>query len=315
MATTIEGTTGNDHIIVEGNDELYFIYAYTGTDVIDIRTTSGARSAAIFLDDGGDTIHGGFHDDVISFRGAANRLYGGEGNDTFALGSVGAGNLIDGGDGTDSFSAAYAGADGAFITLAEGRAAVRSGPSGLTWQYDLRDIEDLTGTSANDILVGDDGANTLQGGYGHDLLSGCGGDDTLMSYDDPTPSGNDVFVGGLGADDITTANGDDVIRIDRLVESLPGQEDRVTDFSSRDILDLSRIDADQTAAGDQAFTLIGDAPFSHTAGELRYQQLGRGLLVSADADGDGRSDMQVILEPTWYQGQALTRLTADDVLL
>ncbi|MGO1080719.1 hypothetical protein [Inquilinus sp. CA228] len=311
---TIEGTTGNDHIIVEGNDEFYTIHAYTGTDVIDIRTTSGTRWATITLEDGGDTVHGGFHEDTIYFRGAANRLYGGEGDDTFSLESVGAGNLIDGGDGSDTLRVAYS-ADGAFINLAEGRAAVRSGQSGLTYQYDLRDIENLSGTSANDILVGDDAANTIDGAIGDDLLSGGGGDDILTSDDWVFPSGNDVFVGGLGADDITTANGDDVIRIDRLVDSLPGQEDRVTDFSSRDVLDLSRIDADQTAAGDQAFTLIGDAPFSYTAGELHYQRLGRGLLVSADVDGDGRSDMQVILEPTWYQGQALTHLTADDVLL
>ncbi|WP_225772892.1 calcium-binding protein [Inquilinus sp. Marseille-Q2685] len=310
---TIEGTPGNDHIIVEGDDQYYFVNAYTGTDVIEIRTTLGARRISVSLDDGGDTVRGGASEDTISFHGAANRLYGGGGNDTFALQSAGAGNLIDGGDGVDTFSAGYGGSDGAFITLAEGRAALRE--SGLTYQYDLRGIENLSGTPANDILVGDGEANTLQGGYGHDLLSGGGGDDTLMSYDDPTPSGNDTFVGGLGSDDITTADGEDIIRIDRLVESPPGQEDRVTDFSSRDVLDLSRIDADQTAPGDQAFTLIGDAPFSYTAGELHYQRLGRGLLVSADVDGDGRSDMQVILEPTWYQGQALTRLAADDVLL
>lgn len=312
---TIEGTPGNDHIIVEGDDAFYYVRAYTGTDVIDIRTGIATRSTTIILDDGGDTVHGGLRDDAIFFRGAANRLYGGDGDDSFSLQSVGAGNLIDGGDGTDTFSASSGGADGAFVTLAEGRAAVRSGQSGLTYQYELRGIEDLRGTPANDILVGDDGANTLEGGYGHDLLSGGGGDDTLMSYDDPTPSGNDVFVGGLGADEITTADGEDVIRIDRLVESQPGTEDRVTDFSGRDVLDLSRIDADQTTPGDQAFTLIGDAPFSYTAGELHYQQLGRGLLVSADVDGDGRSDMQVILEPTWYQGQALTHLTVDDLLL
>ncbi|WP_051248176.1 calcium-binding protein [Inquilinus limosus] len=311
---TIEGTPGNDHIIVEGNDEYYFVDAYTGTDVIDIRTTAGTRWASITLDDGGDTVHGGFHDDTVSFHGGDNRLYGRGGDDSFSLQSVGAGNLIDGGDGSDSFSAAYRGA-GAFINLAEGRAAVRSGESGLTYQYDLRDIENLTGTSANDILVGDDEANTIDGGIGHDLLSGGAGDDTLTSDDWVSPSGNDTFVGGLGTDEITTANGDDVIRIDRLVESPPGTEDRVTDFSSRDVLDLSRIDADQTTPGDQAFTLIGDAPFSYTAGELHHQRLGDGLLVSADVDGDGRSDMQVILEPTWYQQQKLTQLEAENVIL
>ena len=311
---TIEGTTGNDNIIVEGDDESYSIYGYTGTDVIDIRTGIITRSTSIILEDGGDTVHGGLSDDSISFSGAANRLYGGDGDDRFSLQSVDAGNLIDGGDGSDTFRVAYS-ADGAFITLAEGRAAVRSEQSGLTYQYDLRDIENLSGTSANDILVGDDEVNTIDGGIGDDLVSGGGGDDILTSDDWVSPSGNDVFVGGLGADEITTANGDDVIRIDRLVDSPPRQEDRVTDFSSRDVLDLSRIDADQAAPGDQAFTLIGADPFSYTAGELRTERLGQGLLVLADVDGDARSDMQLILEPTWYQDQKLNQLTADDVLL
>ncbi|MGK9233290.1 hypothetical protein KXS07_16670 [Inquilinus limosus] len=309
---TIEGTTGNDHIIVEGEEESYSVFAYTGTDVIDIRTGIITRSTSIYLDDGGDTVHGGLPNDAITFRGAGNRLYGGDGEDTFYMASVGAGNLIDGGDRSDSF---WADGDGAFINLAEGRAAVRSGQSGLTYQYELRDIENLNGTSADDILVGDDEANTIDGGIGDDLVSGGAGDDTLTSDDWVFPSGNDVFVGGLGADEITTANGDDIIRIDRLVESPPGTEDRVTDFSSREVLDLSRIDADQTTPGDQAFTLIGDAPFSYTAGELHYQRLGYGLLVSADVDGDGRSDMQVILEPTWYQQQKLTQLEAENVIL
>jgi Ca2+-binding RTX toxin-like protein len=308
---TIEGTTGNDHIIVDGEDGPgpHTVKGYTGVDVIEIDTYVRTD---IYLEDGGDTVRGGEGNSDIHFNGAANRLYGGGGNDAFSFGTLGAGNLIDGGDGTDSFRAT---GDGAFINLAEGRGAFRSETSGEIYRYELRDLETLTGTTGNDILVGDDDANTIHGWVGDDLVSGRGGDDILTSDDWVSPSGNDVFVGGLGADEITTANGDDVIRIDRLVESQPGQEDRVTDFSSRDVLDLSRIDADQTAAGDQAFTLIGDAPFSYTAGELHYQQLGRGLLVSADADGDGRSDMQVILEPTWYQGQALTRLTADDVLL
>ncbi|WP_342240914.1 hypothetical protein [Inquilinus sp. OTU3971] len=307
---TIEGTPGNDHIIIDAETGAgpHTVRAYTGVDVIEIDIY--ARTD-VYLEDGGDTVRGGDGTDSIHFNGAANRLYGGGGNDEFTSGTVGDGNLIDGGDGTDTFRA---GGTAAFINLAEGRGAFRDG-SGELRHAELRDLETLQGTTGNDILVGDDDANTIHGWIGHDLLSGGGGDDILTSDDWISSSGNDIFVGGLGADDITTANGDDVIRIDRLVESLPGQEDRVTDFSSRDILDLSRIDADQTAAGDQAFTLIGDAPFSYTAGELHYQQLGRGLLVSADADGDGRSDMQLILEPTWYQGQALTRLTADDVLL
>ena len=307
-----EGTPGDDHLIVQGDDEFYYVQAYTGADVIDIRLPATAGSA-IHLEDGGDTVNGGDSIDLITFAGGGNRLYGGGGRDTFSALSVGAGNLIDGGAGSDTFNLASTG-NGAFITLAEHRAAVRSEHSGLIYQYDLRDIENLSDTAGNDILVGDDGPNQIATAFGDDLLSGRGGDDVFWSHDEIEPgSGNDTFVGGLGADRISTANGIDTIRIDRLVESLPGHEDVVTDFSIRDILDVSRIDADQTAPGNQAFTFIGDAAFSGTAGELRYQRLGDGLIVSADADGDREADMAVVLEPQPFQH--LTRITAEDVLL
>lgn len=310
---TIEGTPGDDHLVVEGDESFTTVNAHTGADVIDILLPA-ASETSIVLEDGGDTVHGGDSWDRIYFSGDGNRLYGGGGNDLFAPSGIGAGNLIDGGSGTDTFSAL--GSDGAFITLAEGRAAVRSPESGLLVQVDLRGIETLWDSPGNDILVGDDGPNRLEATGGADLLSGRGGDDVLTSRDDIGPgSGNGTFVGGRGADTITTAGGADTIRIDRLVESLPGREDVVVDFSARDILDLSRIDADQTAPGDQAFAFIGAAAFSGTAGELCTERRGDGLLVSADADGDGWADMQVILEPTWYQGQTLTRLDADDVLL
>ena len=307
---TIEGTTGNDTIIVQGDDDSYYVNAYTGTDVIDIRLPATAGSG-IHLDDGGDTVNGGDSIDLITFAGGGNRLYGGGGRDDFGAVSVGAGNLIDGGSGSDRFNAD---GDGAFITLAEHRAAARSEHSGLIYQYDLRNIENLSDTAGNDILVGDDGPNLIETAFGDDLVSGRGGDDVFWSSDEIEPgSGNDTFVGGLGADRISTANGVDTIRIDRLVESLPGHEDVVTDFSVRDTLDVSRIDADQTAPGNQAFTFIGDAAFSGTAGELRYQRLGDGLIVSADADGDREADMAVVLEPQPFQ--QLTRITAEDILL
>ncbi|WP_051248174.1 calcium-binding protein [Inquilinus limosus] len=304
---TIEGTPGDDHLVVQGDDPFYSVNPRTGADVIDILLPATSETS-IHLEDGGDTVHGGDSWDTIYLSGGGNRLYGGAGNDLFAVSGVGAGNLIDGGSGADTLSAGSA--DGAFITLAEGRAALRPPESGLLVQYDLRGIENLRDSPGNDILVGDDGPNRLEATGGADLLSGRGGDDVLTSRDDipPRSSGNDIFVGGRGADTITTAGGADTIRIDRLVESLPGREDVVTDFSAGDILDLSRIDADLTAPGNQAFTFIGTAAFSGTAGELRFERQGDGLLVSADADGDARADMVVVFE-------RLGEIAASDILL
>ncbi|HEX8307537.1 MAG TPA: RTX toxin, partial [Allosphingosinicella sp.] len=65
-----------------------------------------------------------------------------------------------------------------------------------------------------------------------------------------------------------------------------------------DLIDLSRIDANVLVAGDQAFTFIGNAAFSGTAGELRFHNISLGgpiWEVEADIDGNGTSDFEVIL--------------------
>ena len=63
-----------------------------------------------------------------------------------------------------------------------------------------------------------------------------------------------------------------------------------------DHIDLSRIDADVYAAGNQAFTFIGTAAFSGTPGEVRYYQAGGNTYLqmrtgmSADIEGVIRID-------------------------
>jgi hypothetical protein len=49
-----------------------------------------------------------------------------------------------------------------------------------------------------------------------------------------------------------------------------------------------------TPAND-AFTLIGAAAFTHTAGELRAYASGANTLVTGDVDGDGAGDFQILL--------------------
>ncbi|MGK9165140.1 hypothetical protein KXR53_02525 [Inquilinus limosus] len=83
---------------------------------------------------------------------------------------------------------------------------------------------------------------------------------------------------------------------------------RVVEFSIRDTIDLSCIDADLTTAGNQAFVFLGTAAFSGTAGELRYEVVGNDLLLSADADGDQVADFAVKLP-------GLEGLVEDDFIL
>ncbi|WP_434684985.1 peroxidase family protein [Pseudanabaena minima] len=65
----------------------------------------------------------------------------------------------------------------------------------------------LNGGTRNDNLFGQDGADTLNGGDGNDNLVGGAGVDTLNGGD-----GNDNLVGGTGSDIVNGGAGDDTIR-------------------------------------------------------------------------------------------------------
>ena len=68
-------------------------------------------------------------------------------------------------------------------------------------------IENLIGSSFNDILVGNVRANVLTGNDGADFLNGDRGNDTLLGGD-----GDDTIVGGFGQDTIDGGDGIDQVR-------------------------------------------------------------------------------------------------------
>jgi Ca2+-binding RTX toxin-like protein len=103
----------------------------------------------------------------------------------------------------------------------------------------------------DDQLVGDDGRDTLVGGRGADHLFGGVGADRFVYY---------------GIEDL----GLTVATTDWILDMYAEEGDRI---------DLSGIDADVYAPGNQAFRFIGTAPFSGTPGELRYYQVGTGDAV------------------------------------
>src|SRR5205085_897561 len=67
-------------------------------------------------------------------------------------------------------------------------------------------IENVTGSGFNDLLIGTNGANTIDGGAGNDTLRGGEGDDTLLGGD-----GNDLLSQSLGGATIATSTyGNDI---------------------------------------------------------------------------------------------------------
>jgi Ca2+-binding RTX toxin-like protein len=137
-------------------------------------------------------------------------------------------------------------------------------------------------------------------------LFGGRADDTLKGG-----ANADLIHGNLGGDILTGNGGADVFRYDSTAESSFSSTDQITDFTpGTDKIDLSRIDADTLAAGDQGFSWIGSNAFSGSAGELRaYEQSGT-WFVEGDVNGDSVADVVIALT---LQGP--TPLGAGDFLL
>ncbi len=115
----------------------------------------------------------------------------------------------------------------------------------------------------------------LQGWSGNDELTGKAGKDTLS--------------GGAGADEFYfTILGDSGMR---------ANADVVTDFShaQADKINLYRIDADSSAAGDQDFSFIGAGLYTGVAGQLRYAVAGGVTTIAGDVNGDKVSDFHIQL--------------------
>lgn len=155
----------------------------------------------------------------------------------------------------------------------------------------------ITGTTGGDRIYGGDGADKLAGGNGSDRLDGGTGNDLLTggSGNDIILGnyGNDVIGGGAGADRIGGGPGNDIYRYASASESTVAAADTIAGFETgRDRIDLSRIDASTAQGGNQAFSFIGAAGFSHSAGELRY--VGGSLM--GDLDGNGVADFLIKID-------------------
>ncbi|MGI9353593.1 MAG: calcium-binding protein [Rhizobiaceae bacterium] len=61
----------------------------------------------------------------------------------------------------------------------------------------LQNIEDIIGSNFDDVLIGNEPANDINGDDGDDEIGGGNGNDTLRGG-----NGTDVLVGGAGADDL-----------------------------------------------------------------------------------------------------------------
>jgi Ca2+-binding RTX toxin-like protein len=185
----------------EGSDLLTHVGNITGSNYDDTLTGDGAYNVifggpgddaisggtggpdVLYGGDGNDTLHGTSGDDQIYGEAGNDVLYGeggddwldgGPGDDTL-LGGAGS-NVLDGSVGNDT--ADYSGQPGG-VTADLGAASPQVTDNGAGGIDVLGSVENLIGSSYNDTLTGDAGANLIDGGPGSDLLAGGAGDDSL----------------------------------------------------------------------------------------------------------------------------------------
>ncbi|HEX9966291.1 MAG TPA: M10 family metallopeptidase C-terminal domain-containing protein, partial [Allosphingosinicella sp.] len=119
------------------------------------------------------------------------------------------------------------------------------------------------------------------------------------SYSDDGLKGggqSDLILGSLGADTLGGGGGADTFRYDEAADSTSASMDEIIDFTpGSDKIDLSRVDADSGAAGNQAFSWIGSNAFGGSAGQLRAYEQGGTWYVEGDTDGDSVADLVIAL--------------------
>ena len=211
----VYGGTGNDHLWTSsGNDQ---IFGGNGNDEI----YSGAGDDNLVGGLGDDVIYGGANNDSLEGGAGANQLFGESGDDIFIAGS--GADLISGGEGSDTISYANS-TSNVSVNLVTNSLA--GGGAGNDASNDaISSIENISGSSFNDNLVGNTSANIFNGNNGNDLIAGGTGSDTYIynqnsgidtiTESSPSISPSDIdtieFGSGITATDLTFAiNGNDL---------------------------------------------------------------------------------------------------------
>jgi Ca2+-binding RTX toxin-like protein len=250
VVATLGGGLGNSQIA-----GVEVISASAATAAVTLNMSLQSEGMTLTGGSGTDVITGGTGNDVIQGGAGTDTLTGGAGDDVIHPGgTAGAGNteVVDGGAGVDTI-------DFSDITPVGGHSVYISW-FGVSYIFDdgfgsdlyaLSNFENVTGSSANDILdLARDTVNSIvAGGLGDDTLSGGGGNNTLDggSGNDTASYGNTLGVTtgivanlALGTGQVTNNGAYGGSGVDTLVgiEQLYGSayNDTITGSSGNDIL-------------------------------------------------------------------------------
>ncbi len=217
---TVDGGGGNDLLTGGGGDDN--LRGDTGADVL--RGESG-----------NDVLSGGRENDVLNGGDGEDVLFAGSGND-LVFGGAGFDKLF-GGAGSDRL---FGGASNDIVNGGADNDIINTGSGN-----DL-----IFGQNGNDLVFAQSGNDDIFGGAGNDKLFGGSGNDEINGG-----AGNDDIFGGAGVDLINGAVGNDVMSggggADRFVLVANQGDDRITDFTGIDRLDISSFGVTDGTASQQ----------------------------------------------------------------
>ena len=281
----IDGGTGRDDMRGEGGDDTYYV--------------DNLRDRVFERDGGGydrvfssvDFSLAGQYIEELTLTGTANLNATGNSLNNRIVGNDGD-NVINGGRGADVMIGGK-GDDTYYVDHVDDRVIEYSGGgvdrifSSVSYDIAGTYVQSLILTGDQDLnATGNSLRNTLIGNSGDNILNGKGGRDTLIGGE-----GADVLYGGDA-----WAEANDTFRFDDVSHSHAGAADRIMDLRNDDIIDLSRIDADTTSAGNQAFDLVDRLEGQAGQLALTYDAASGYTMLQGDVDGDGQADFLVLLK-------------------
>lgn len=174
---------------------------------------------------------------IVGRKGAANKVDGGDGNDSIIGGDLadwlygsGGNDSLNGGGGDDRLSGGdgndtvLGGTGNDFIFGDAGNDSLRGGDGNDTMNGGTGN-DNINGDAGNDVLFAGDGNDAASGGNGADFVYGDAGNDRLFGND-----GNDTLVGGVGADTLNGGRGRDAF-VFNLGDSTVNESDTIEGFA------------------------------------------------------------------------------------
>ncbi|MCA3324932.1 MAG: hypothetical protein INF69_14630, partial [Roseomonas sp.] len=203
-ASHLTGGTGDDSISGGYQFSVVYYNDVSGSVTVDLTTLRAIGAAGndslasvdhIISGNGSDSLVGDAGFNFFNALDGADTVAGLDGNDD--LRGYGGDDSLDGGNGIDVASYHVGVTAGVTVDLGLGRAWGGGDNDSLTG------IENVAGSGFNDSILGDSGANLLDGGIGLDNLPGSGADTLAGGL------GNDTLQGGADNDSLAGGDGDD----------------------------------------------------------------------------------------------------------